>query len=75
MGELEADAAKVLTCRCGHDRKHFMISKDAEYSFGGWLTVLLGISTVPRRLKYRCTLCGEILETVNDPRELRSHLR
>lgn len=74
MSEEGAQGAS-RTCRCGHHRDHFMVAKDAEYSVGGWVTVLLGISTVPRRIKYRCTLCGEILDTVSDPQALRSHLR
>lgn len=63
------------TCRCGHDRTHYMVTKDFEYSKGGWLTVLFGISTAPKKLKYRCTNCKDVIEEIDDPQELKKHLR
>ncbi len=63
------------TCRCGHDRDHYMVTVDKEYSAGGWFTVLFGISTVPSKVKLRCTLCGEVLEELTDPAALKKHIR
>lgn len=67
------DAGK--TCRCGHDRDHYMVTVDKEYSAGGWFTVLFGISTVPSKVKFRCTLCGDVLDEITDPAELKRHIR
>ena len=63
------------TCRCGHDRDHYMITKDFEYSAGGWLSVLFGVSTSAKKMKLRCTNCHEVLEEITDPAVLKKHLR
>jgi hypothetical protein len=69
------EATEQKTCRCGHDRDHYMVTVDKEYSAGGWFTVLFGISTVPSKVKFRCTLCGDVLEELTDPAALKKHIR
>ena len=61
-------------CRCGHDRKHHMVSAVATYTTWGqfWLS-LMGVSAKPIRIDYRCRICKETFDFTTDPRILNSH--
>ena len=55
-------------CRCGHDKRHHMVSPRCEYSGLGWLLVgLIGISIRPKRVKFTCRVCGDVIESTTDP--------
>jgi hypothetical protein len=62
------------TCKCGHDRAHYMVSAVGEYSAWGWFTVLFGISTRPLRLTYKCRRCNVTFDSTDDPTELDKHM-
>ncbi len=68
---LPSEPAAPPRCRCGHDRTHARVHAEPRYGFWAWLLLLNGASAVPRRVVYRCGRCGEAVETVTDPRELR----
>lgn len=61
------------TCRCGHDRHHYMVSADATYSIWGWCTITFGITTIPIYLRFRCRRCNEVFEETDDPAILAQH--
>lgn len=50
------------TCRCGHDRKHHMVSPKKEYSFGGWVLLVMGVTAKPIRIRYVCRTCDEVFD-------------
>jgi hypothetical protein len=70
-GEKDRNEAR---CSCGHDRDHYMVEPVPEYSTSGWLTVIFGISTIPKRIKYRCCCCKEIIDETTDPEILRGNI-
>lgn len=67
----EAPAATpVKTCRCGHDRRHPMVSPNPKYSFGGWVAILTGISWEPQHITFECRRCGETFDRLDDRAEI-----
>ncbi|EYF05664.1 hypothetical protein [Chondromyces apiculatus] len=62
------DKSSLPKCRCGHDRTHHLVSAEPEYTFGGYLLLLLGVTVKPIKLKYRCRQCDTIFETTTDPK-------
>lgn len=67
-------AKKLRTCACGHDRKHHMVSAEPEYTIGGWLLLLIGVSVRPIKLKYRCRQCDQVFDTSTDKKALLYHV-
>jgi len=65
------EEAKEPRCRCGHGTDHHMVSPEGEYTFGGWLCVTFGISAIPKRVRYRCRVCQQIITETTDPSVLR----
>ncbi len=66
MSDAPRDPQKP-TCSCGHDRDHYMVSRDPEYTVSGSIWVaIFGVSTRPIRLKFRCRRCGEVFEETTD---------
>lgn len=66
----ESSAARpeaMKKCRCGHDKSHHMVSPSGEYSFLGWVAILLGISAEPKSIKFQCRQCDTIIERSKDP--------
>ncbi len=55
-----------VTCRCGHDRAHPQVEARPVHGFWGWLKLLNGISTLPKRVEYRCRKCGTVLGATRD---------
>ncbi|MBK6512692.1 MAG: hypothetical protein IPG04_00900 [Polyangiaceae bacterium] len=47
-----------------------MVSPSAEYTFGGWCLILIGISATPTAVNYVCRRCGQKLERITDPKEI-----
>ena len=63
----EATMEARPTCTCGHDRDHYMVSKDPSYTFMGSIWVaIFGISTKPIHIAYRCRRCNEVFDEVKD---------
>ncbi|MCA9668346.1 MAG: hypothetical protein KC503_22300 [Myxococcales bacterium] len=68
-------SAEKSTCSCGFDKDHYMVSKEGEYTVAGWFSHTVGISTRPKLIKYRCRVCGDIIEETTDPTVLRGGIR
>ena len=64
------EAKEPARCACGHDRTNVMVSPSAEYTFGGWCLILIGISATPIAVSYVCRRCGQKLERITDPKEI-----
>jgi hypothetical protein len=59
------------TCRCGHDKDHPMVVREAEYTLWGWIMLsMLGMTPKPKRIAFICTLCRTPLAYSQDPRDL-----
>ena len=50
-----------------------MVTADAEYTFVGWVALLLGISARPTRINYHCRRCDQTFERTTDPEVLAHH--
>jgi hypothetical protein len=48
-----------------------MVSPSAEYTFGGWCLILVGISATPTMVKFVCRTCDQVVETVRDVAEIK----
>lgn len=57
-------------CRCGHDRRHHLVSTSFDYSFGGWCLSLIGISARPRAIRYVCRRCEQVFDKTTDPKTI-----
>ncbi len=70
----QAQPQKLRTCPCGHDRKHYMVTAEPEYTVGGWCLLLIGVSARPFRLKYRCRQCEKVFDWTTDREALLYHV-
>lgn len=69
----DPDSPARPTCRCGRDRTHFMVSPLGSYTLAGWFWVtVIGVTTRPRKVRYRCRTCGEVFDESTDPAVLDS---
>ena len=73
--EPTSSSDNVDKCSCGHDRTHYMVSADPTYTTWGtfWIT-LMGVSSVPIRIDFRCRVCGETFDFIRDPEELKNYI-
>lgn len=62
------------TCSCGHDRRHWMVSPEPQYTGLDWVWVIFGITTIPREVRFRCRRCGETFDRTTDDAEMRRHI-
>jgi hypothetical protein len=61
-------SAETKHCRCGHGRHHHMVSPVGKYTLMGWFWVtVMGVTTRPLRIDYRCRECGEVFDYTEDP--------
>lgn len=67
------EVPKRKTCRCGHDRKHHMVSPEGEYTFSGYLRLMFGISARPTKVKYRCRRCDQVFDSTTSAKVLDAH--
>ena len=72
----DVDAGTLrLTCACGYDRHHVMVSPKPTYT--GWAkfwVFFMGVSAIPIRLDYRCRVCCQIFDHSEDPAALNDYL-
>jgi hypothetical protein len=73
MTDTGTTKVQVRTCRCGHARGHHMVSDEPEYTFIGWVAMLVGISARPTLVKWRCRRCHELFDRSADPTLLATH--
>jgi hypothetical protein len=60
-------------CPCGHDRNHFMVSREGKYTPMGWFWVtMMGVTTSPIEVSFRCRKCNIIIEKSKKPEDLNS---
>lgn len=68
------DAPTGPTCSCGHDRFHWMVSPEPQYTGLDWVWVIFGITTIPREVRFRCRTCGETFDRTSDDTEMRRYI-
>lgn len=61
-------------CACGYSKSNQRIQHKCEYSGWGQLFYWIGISAIPKRVNYFCTVCGEVIESTNEPRILKQYV-
>ena len=64
---------KNRSCQCGYKMGDPWIVPNSKYTFFGWLMVSIGISHPPVIVNFQCEQCGEILYSITDKKELKSH--
>ena len=62
------DLSPPDACKCGHDKRHVMVSAAAEYTFWGWVLILIGITAKPIAIKYVCRKCEGEFGRTTDPK-------
>ncbi len=67
----EVEPSEPARCECGHDRDHFMVSPEPQYSGLDWFWVLFGITTVPREIQFRCRRCKVCFDRTQDERIMK----
>ncbi len=50
------------TCRCGHGRDHKLVIVDADHGVLGYVRLMIGGTPIPRKVKFRCSRCGEVFD-------------
>ena len=60
-------AKRAKQCRCGHDKEHPMVSATGEYTFMGWVLIMIGISASPIAIRYVCRRCEQVVGRTTDP--------
>jgi hypothetical protein len=58
------------TCRCGYTLGHHMVSPDPEYTILGWIKLVVGITSRPTKIKYRCRRCDEVIASTTAAEDL-----
>lgn len=65
-----AEDLALARCKCGHDKRHTMVSANAEYTIVGWCMILIGISAKPTAVSFVCRTCAQRVDRVTDPAEI-----
>ena len=60
-------------CTCGNTVGSPRVFPKSQYTFFGWILVLMGISHPPVRVTFSCENCGQSVKTITDPNLLRKH--
>ncbi len=64
-------ASNRLTCPCGHDRTHYLVSPVPTYTgWGKFWVIFMGVSTKPSRVDFKCRQCQQVFDYTEDPAEL-----
>lgn len=66
--EVQAD---LPTCKCGHNRHHYRVSREGEYTTWGWILLMSGISVKALKVNFRCRACNQVFDVSTDERDLR----
>jgi hypothetical protein len=73
MTETMPEKTTEKTCRCGHDRNHPRVSVEADHGVLGYLRLMIGGTPVPKRIRWRCRVCNEVLGESTDYEDRRQH--
>jgi|GEM_PF-1728378 len=64
-----------LTCVCGHDRHHYLVSPLPTYTnWGKFWVIFIGVSTKPIRVDFKCRQCHQVFDFTEDSVELGRYL-
>ena len=64
-----------LTCVCGYDRTHYLVSPVPTYTrWGTFWVIFMGVSTKPVRVDFKCRQCGRLFDFTEDSEELGQFL-
>ncbi|MBI3124328.1 MAG: hypothetical protein HYZ10_07980 [Ignavibacteriales bacterium] len=61
-------------CSCGHDKTNPKVLHKCEYSGFGQILYWIGISAVPVRVNFVCTVCNETIESTDDQGILKQYI-
>ncbi|OGU65473.1 MAG: hypothetical protein A2499_16445 [Stygiobacter sp. RIFOXYC12_FULL_38_8] len=61
-------------CSCGYDKSNLKVQHKCEYSGFGQVLYWIGISAVPVRVNFVCTVCNEAIESTDDPNILKQYV-
>jgi hypothetical protein len=50
-----------------------MVSPHGDYSFFGWVGLMLGATAEPVRVKFQCRQCGQTFDESTDPQIRKKH--
>lgn len=62
------------SCKCGYDKSNPNIVHKSVYSSLGWILNWIGISAQPIRVNYVCEVCGEVIESTDNPEVLKKYV-
>ena len=64
-----------MKCRCGYTKDDYQIERKNIYTSFGWLlNAGLGMSAKPIRVEYKCSVCGDVIDTITDKEELKKYI-
>ena len=55
-------ALETPRCGCGYERDSPMVRAEPSYGFGGWLCLVIGVTTRPDCITFRCRRCDTVIE-------------
>jgi len=70
----EASEEEGPTCPCGHERGHFMVSPEPQYTGLDWVWVIFGITTIPYEVRFKCRRCGDVFDRTTDDALMRRYI-
>jgi len=63
----------VQKCPCGYTKNHYMVTAENEYKFTDWLWVIMGITTNPKKIRFKCRQCQTVISITTNPKELKKN--
>ena len=66
MAQHFPDYLSGTRCPCGHGVEHPSVEEKPVFGFIGWLKLLNGIDTIPKKIEYRCRDCGSVVGVTRD---------
>ena len=64
--QIESNAFKLPSCRCGTDRTRREATPECEYTLLGAAYALWGGTPVPSRVSFRCVYCQVVFDSCSD---------
>lgn len=63
-----------ISCACGFTKADPHVQHKCEYSGFGQVLYWIGISAIPIRVNYVCSVCGETIESTNEFSVLKKYV-
>ncbi len=67
------ESEPTCPCPCGHDRHSNLVSAEEVHTVVGWAFLLVGVSSRPVSLRYRCRRCEHVVAETSDEAVLARH--